>query len=75
MALRLAKMYDLDLSERYIVAIDCSNELTANCTLDDFPGLASQRMSMCLHHLVRQRYVEGAITDSNMEDLVAAAVR
>lgn len=30
---------------------------------------------MCLYHLVRQRYVEGTITDSNMEDLVAAAVR
>ena len=30
---------------------------------------------MCLHHLLNQRYVEGSITDGNIQDLIAAAIR
>ena len=30
---------------------------------------------MCLHHLLNKRYVEGSITDGNMQDLIAAAIR
>ena len=44
-------------------------------TIDLFPSLSSQRRAVFLHHLIRQKYMERNITDRNMEDLVAAAVR
>jgi hypothetical protein len=44
-------------------------------TLGRFPGLASQRLCICLHHLLRMKYIDGSITTGNMADLVEAAVR
>ncbi|CAI8012586.1 hypothetical protein GBAR_LOCUS8079, partial [Geodia barretti] len=46
-----------------------------NLQLEMFPGLASQRLCVCLHHLLRMKYIDGTITTGNMADLVGAAAR
>ena len=104
LALRLVKMFNLQLSEdhSFISSHSLIHSLTHLLTRSltrspihthlltrsltrspihkrcagKFPGLASQRLVVCLHHLLRMRYLDGrSITEANMADLIAAAVR
>ena len=88
LALRLVKMFNLQLCKRptpahfthcaythsqtstYVYSIICSHIHTP----DKFPGLASQRLSICLSHLLRLKY-NRTVTNANLADLIRAAVR